>query len=37
LRKQISDADEDVMATKLLLEIELSKYEIARGSGNHRP
>ena len=33
LRKQIGDIDEDVMASKLLLEIEMSNYDIVRSPG----
>jgi hypothetical protein len=33
LRKQIGDIDEDVMASKLLLEIEMSNYDIVRRTG----
>jgi hypothetical protein len=34
LRKQIGDIDEDVMASKLLLEIDQSNYVIVRGAGS---
>jgi hypothetical protein len=34
LRKQISDTDEDVIAVKVIQEINLSNYEITKKSGS---
>jgi hypothetical protein len=34
LRKLVGDIDEDVMASKLLLEVDHSNYEIVRRSGS---